>query len=375
MSSAGTAPGSHGQRQQASSSAAAAAATAATMTNTPSSTQVISSAHNDYIHKISFDTYGRRMATCSADRWVRVWDLDDNGRWLLGAQWLAHRGGVTDLSWAHPEFGSIIATAGTDLEAKIWEERNTSPSSTSNSMSFAVSGSTPTAAGNSPASRWNVKASLTEARKAVTCVEFAPRHWGLKLAVGSADGGIRIYEAVDIMNLSQWPLAATLQPFGDTATDGGCTSISWCTGRFEPPTLVAAGSHLVVFRYSESARAWQPLLNLPSPDRGDVLDVAWAPNVGRTYHYIASAEGDALLIYKLKREMKEVGDDGGGKKQQHVLTLDSSQTLDAPAWTCNWNITGTVLASSGDSGVVDLYKSKNDGTFEIVSRINGQPGS
>lgn len=78
----------------------------------------------------------------------------------------AHRGGVSMLSWGHPEYGSLIATCGTDHEAKIWEERTNS----------------------SAASRWTAKAQLTEARKAVSCLEFAPRHWGLKLATGSADG-------------------------------------------------------------------------------------------------------------------------------------------------------------------------------------------
>jgi len=107
------------------------------------------------------------MATCSGDRFVRVWDLADNGEWGLVGEWQAHRGSVSMLSWGHPEFGSLIATCGSDHEAKIFEERT---NATSN------------------ASRWTAKAQLTEARKPVACVEFAPRHWGLKLATGSADG-------------------------------------------------------------------------------------------------------------------------------------------------------------------------------------------
>ncbi len=82
-------------------------------------------------------------------------------------EWQAHKGSVSMLSWGHPEFGSLIATCGADHEAKIFEERTNATSA---------------------ASRWTAKAQLTEARKAVNCVEFAPRHWGLKLATGSADG-------------------------------------------------------------------------------------------------------------------------------------------------------------------------------------------
>lgn len=75
-----------------------------------SSTQVISSMHQDYIHGCAFDIYGRRMATCSGDRFVRVWDLTDSGEWSLVGEWQAHRGSVSMLSWGHPEFGSLIAT-------------------------------------------------------------------------------------------------------------------------------------------------------------------------------------------------------------------------------------------------------------------------
>jgi nucleoporin SEH1 len=327
-----------------------------------SSTQVINSMHLDYVQKVSFDTYGRRMATCSGDRFVRVWDLTDTGEWTLVAQWQAHRGAVTSLDWAHPEFGSLLATCGSDHDAKIWEER------TSNSA-------------GSVSSRWTTKATLTEARRAVSCLEFSPRHWGLKLAVGSADGCVRIYEAIDIMNLAQWPLAATLQAFEGNKL--GCTCLSWCTGRFEPPTLVVGGSHLIVYRYSDIARAWQPLMQLPAPNKGDVLDVAWSPNVGRRYHYIASAEDQQLRIYKLNRVMtttsnasSEGSTDNKGnakKSESHddQLSLMSSQTVPANAWRCQWNVTGTVLASSGDSGVVQLWKTNYDGQFQCVSQIQG----
>ncbi|GKY91330.1 hypothetical protein MPSEU_000105200 [Mayamaea pseudoterrestris] len=334
-----------------------------------SSPQVLSSFHSDYIYHVSFDTYGRRMATCSGDRFVRVWDLTDTGEWTMSGQYQAHRGSVLSLAWAHPEYGCLLATAGSDQEAKIWEER--SP--------MAVGAGT-TTSGNNAASavssgRWNLKASLAEARRSVTCLEFSPRHFGLKLAVGSSDGCVRIYEAVDINNLAQWPLAATLECFAETTTHKlGCTSLSWCNGRFEPQTLVAGGSHCVIYRYMESSRAWQAILTLQVPVSGPdhhrpVLDVAWAPNVGRRFHYIASAEGEHIKVFKLLRDIVEDHDGGEGSKEVKTLTLDSTQMVDASAWRCQWNVTGTVLASSGDAGVVQLWKSNSEGQFICVSNV------
>lgn len=54
--------------------------------------------------------------------------------------------------------------------------------------------------------RWQRKAQLSDSKKAVNDVQFAPRHLGLKLAAASADGIVRIYEASDVFSLNYWPL-------------------------------------------------------------------------------------------------------------------------------------------------------------------------
>ncbi len=57
-----------------------------------------------------------------------------------------------------------------------------------------------------PPAKWICRATLRESPRAVKDVEFAPRHLGLRLAAAGADGVVRVYEAVDVMNLSHWPL-------------------------------------------------------------------------------------------------------------------------------------------------------------------------
>jgi hypothetical protein len=57
-----------------------------------------------------------------------------------------------------------------------------------------------------PPAKWICRATLRESPRAVRDVEFAPRHVGLRLAAAGADGVVRVYEAVDVMNLSHWPL-------------------------------------------------------------------------------------------------------------------------------------------------------------------------
>eukprot|EP00590_Aulacoseira_subarctica_P010934 CAMPEP_0172423298 /NCGR_PEP_ID=MMETSP1064-20121228/15050_1 /TAXON_ID=202472 /ORGANISM="Aulacoseira subarctica , Strain CCAP 1002/5" /LENGTH=386 /DNA_ID=CAMNT_0013164589 /DNA_START=107 /DNA_END=1267 /DNA_ORIENTATION=- len=340
-----------------------------------SSFTTLPSLHLDYIHDISFDHYGRRLATCSGDRTIRVWDLDcSTGQWVSdnkGMEWQAHKGTVNKLSWAHPEFGQLLASAGSDHAVIIWEEREQQQQDSGASS-----------AQQQATTHWASKAQLNDARKSVTCVSFAPRHLGLKIAAGSADGVVRIYEAIDVMNLNHWPLNGTIdaettdQSAEESAVQQllGVTCLAWGTGRLlEPPTLAIGTSNgsVGVYRYSDTARQWQILLKLPG--QGGVLDVAWAPNVGRSFHWIATAGKDRVLrVHTLKRCNR-----GGTKSNSNDIAevpyeLESSQVLQSgtsEVWRCAWNVTGTVLASSGDGGIVRMWKTDFHNQWKCVAEV------
>ncbi|GMI32397.1 hypothetical protein TrCOL_g236 [Triparma columacea] len=143
-----------------------------------------SSSQADYIHDIKFDYYGRRIATCSGDQRVTVYNLDEGGSWVLkpGCEWKAHKGVVWRCAWAHPEFGQLLATCGADQMAHIWEEQE---------GGFDNHGSTPSGLGSGLHTRWVQKAQLTEARKAVNCIEVSLCEGGegKGRARGGQDGG------------------------------------------------------------------------------------------------------------------------------------------------------------------------------------------
>ena len=68
---------------------------------------------------------------------------------------------------------------------------------------------------------WVRRTNLVDSRTSVTDVKFAPKSLGLLLATCSADGVVRIYEAPDVMNLSQW----TLQH--EVSCKLPCSCLSW----------------------------------------------------------------------------------------------------------------------------------------------------
>jgi len=384
---------------------------------TTSVSAVLPSQHADYVSAIAFDHYGRKIATCSADRQVHIWDLDDNGQWVLGNSIsAAHYSGVSGVSWSHPEFGQLLVTSGHDGVAIVWEERTEELAAPTHSHLSEDGGG---GAGSAAAahSRWVERVRLTDARRALSCVKFAPRHLGLTLATGSADGYVRIYEAVDAMNLAHWLLknsfevvedvsapsagttANTPSPTASTHTglELGVRCLDWCTGRFEGPALVVGGSlgSVQMYKYSDTSRSWILYMSLephvtPNGLRRGVLDVAWAPNVGRSFHLIASCGRDGVLrVSKLKRIRKDTAmaetqtdamdtgnsSNGGGSQPIIGYDFDSSQRLESngsEVWKCAWNITGTVLAASGDFGFVSLWKADHKNIWKCVSEVEGE---
>eukprot|EP00581_Thalassiosira_minuscula_P033340 CAMPEP_0183787342 /NCGR_PEP_ID=MMETSP0739-20130205/67495_1 /TAXON_ID=385413 /ORGANISM="Thalassiosira miniscula, Strain CCMP1093" /LENGTH=229 /DNA_ID=CAMNT_0026031423 /DNA_START=32 /DNA_END=720 /DNA_ORIENTATION=+ len=187
------------------------------------------------------------------------------------------------------------------------------------------------------------------------------------------------------MNLNHWKLEAEVE-MSDAADaissneNLGVSSLSWCTGRFEPATLVVGFSsgRVSIYRYNDGQRSWLEAIRLPGHATGNgvprgVLDVAWAPNVGRSYHLIATCGKDnQLKVHRVKRGRGGKGDAAEGSGSQLSLVYEGTEVLDqSQAWRCQWNVTGTVLASSGDGGMVKLWKSDFQGRWKCVSEIVG----
>ncbi len=77
--------------------------------------------HDELIHAVRFDFYGNRLATCSSDQKIKVWEFDRK-MWKLTADWKAHKGSVWRVEWLHPQFGNVLVSCSFDQSVKIWEE-------------------------------------------------------------------------------------------------------------------------------------------------------------------------------------------------------------------------------------------------------------
>lgn len=147
------------------------------------------SQHSDFVHDMSFDFYGKRLATCSSDRKIKIWE-ELGHEWRLEYEWNAHQASVWKVEWAHPEFGQIVASCSFDRTVSIWEDQGmylnagqgavlSSDAATANGGGGAPAAAAAAAVGTKEG--WRNQAQLVDARDSVHDVKFAPRHLGLRL--------------------------------------------------------------------------------------------------------------------------------------------------------------------------------------------------
>lgn len=320
--------------------------------------KVIPTEHKDIIHDVSFDFYGRRMATCSSDHTVKIWDLDDNGEWICTADWRVHSGSVWKVTWAHPEFGQVLATCSFDRTAIVWEEQVGEVSSTN-----TVGRST---------NPWIQRASLVNSNS-VTDIKFSPKHLRLLLALCYKDGVVRIYEAPDIMNLSCWSVQHVI-----TCKLASASCISWNPSRSHPMLAVGsddpssnAGGKVELHEYNSSARKWSKistLMGITDP----VHDVSFAPNVGRSRHLLAIASKDVTIMSIKPSQEKMNSTQGTVVPKPDITTAATLKEHESRVWRVEWNITGTILSSSGDDGRVRLWKANYMDNWKCIGELKGE---
>lgn len=323
--------------------------------------------HKDLIHDVAYDHYGRRMATCSSDQSIKVWDIAEDGTSQQVAHWKAHSGSVWRVTWAHPEFGQVLATCSFDRTATIWEEV-----SAGGDPGHEHGGGS----GSESSSSWVKRTSLVDSRTSVTDVKFAPKHLGLQLATCSSDGMVRIYEAPDVMNLSQW------SPQLEINSKMSCSCIGWNPSRAHLPMIAvgsddpsaAGNSKVQIYEFNESSRKWvkvEAIVGATEP----VHDLAFAPNFGRSYHLLAIASRDVKIV-SLKPVSPGKDLNGGQANYSNYSKFEIRQIAsfnehNSQVWRVSWNVTGTILASSGDDGCVRLWKANYMDTWKSIGLLRG----
>ncbi len=85
--------------------------------------QVVETGHQDVVHDVAVDYYGKRLATSSSDRLIKLFAVGAGDVPTAALGTLAgHEGPVWQVAWAHPKFGSILASCSYDRRVIVWRE-------------------------------------------------------------------------------------------------------------------------------------------------------------------------------------------------------------------------------------------------------------
>ncbi|KAI8990086.1 WD40-repeat-containing domain protein [Pilobolus umbonatus] len=325
--------------------------------------------HEDLIHDVAYDYYGKRLVTCSSDQRLKVWDFverEESSAWELNDAWKAHDSSILKACWSRPEYGQVIASCSFDRQVKIWEEQTTEPRNSQK--------------------RWAERFRLVESRGAVLDIAFAPTHNALRLATCSSDGNIRIYEALEPTNLAQWSqmeefeIGSLSYGSADMKDSGYC--FDWCPNR-SPTAMMVVGlgkeNAARIFKHDGHNR-WYPGEFLTGHTE-EVHDVSWAPSMARSYQLIATACKDhSVRIFKLTEHsphprggrgaLSPTGTPIHHNKYMHVELLAEFKDHEAEVWRVEWNVTGTILSSSGDDGKLRLWKADFNGKWRQLAVIS-----
>eukprot|EP01111_Echinosteliopsis_oligospora_P000479 TRINITY_DN10526_c0_g1_i1.p1 TRINITY_DN10526_c0_g1~~TRINITY_DN10526_c0_g1_i1.p1 ORF type:complete len:309 (+),score=75.44 TRINITY_DN10526_c0_g1_i1:157-1083(+) len=298
---------------------------------------VVDTQHADMIHDAQFDYYGKRVATCSSDKSIKIFSVGDSANNSFLAELRGHEGPVWQVSWAHPKYGSIIASCSYDRKVFIWKEINPN--------------------------QWQIIFQFSGHELSVNAIAWAPHEHGLILACASSDGTISILTCRDN---NEWTSTNIPQ-----AHQIGVNAVSWApavaagslvVGQGAATTtqkrLVSGGCDNSVKIWVEVNNRWEVEHRLEGDHKEWVRDVCWAPNIGLPTNIIASCSQDSTVIIWTQEDVKSTW-----------VPRTLPKFTDA-VWRVSWSVTGNILAVASGDNKVSLWKEGVDGEWKKIEQMD-----
>jgi len=367
----------------------------------------IVTSHEDLIHDAQLDYYGKRLATCSSDRTIKIYDVAENGERTQVADLTGHDGPVWQIAWAHPRFGNILASCSYDRQVFVWKEM--SPNMWAQIYKYAgheQSGAPRMT--QSAGESWLMQCCVSvgsqlncmesAGARSLPCVRLVGRlhqrahsPWfaflksiPLQLHSPATPPPCEMWPSLDRMaaHLLRYCFDPSWPADDDTwstkiinkAHSTGCNAVSWApafaagaTASADMPAqvqgkrLVSGGSDNLVkiWRYIEGSDSWEAESEL-NRHTDWVRDVAWAPSLGAPDSMVASCSQDKKVIIWTE----DTTQDDAGKWAPREIQFS------CVIWRVSWSVTGNILAVSGGDNLVSLWKQNLLGDWEQIGSLS-----
>lgn len=297
------------------------------------------------IQSLSFNFFGTRLAICSADGNIQVWELCNN-KWRMINRWQSgHSGAIFKVRWAHPEFGSLLATCSFDKTVILFEE-------------------------NPLDNTWKRLSQLVEGHEPVEDIQFAPPNRRLQLAVCSSHGEIRLYEPASPVNLKLWNSTHIF-----VASPLGSNSIVWNPCSLHPIMMLIGNNDMQKAREkfnknfdgpvetlqlwgpSEDGKQWEKIFVPDNSHERSVVDISWAMLMGRSKHIVATGDIEGgIIIWRI---------DSKG-------FMEIEEQIKSPCrriYNLAWDLMGTTLSTTGDDNILRIWKKNLQGKWLNLQEI------
>ncbi|KAK0551726.1 GTPase-activating protein S13 [Tilletia horrida] len=306
----------------------------------------IETSHEDMI----LDFYGKRLATCSSDRTIKVFDVVDGAVGTQRATLRGHEGPVWQVAWAHPKFGPILASCSYDGKVLIWKD-NGAAGQSAGGYGAQGYGQSAEAGGWTQIKEHKVHDASDDGSWAVHKVKAHPSGCNAVSWAPATPPGSLIS--------AQQPVQ---QRPGETGAD---TNAEQYVRRF----ATAGGDSLVkIWEYKNDVAQYVQIETLQGHTDW-VRDVAFAPNIGLPRTYLASASQDrTVLIWTQDGPSSPwISTPLNPNSASAATDKEGASKFPDTVWRLSWSVSGNVLAVSCGDGKVTLWKENLKGKWECVS--------
>lgn len=303
------------------------------------------------VKDVAINWHGTKMAVCS-NNCVDIWSKNSQDQWIkepVGID-LDKSKVIQRVTWTHPEFGQVLAMS-TLNEITIWEF-------TADSGGTWINRTTQT---------------ISEPRHLViNDVKFSPAYSGvvknrnLELAycTDSGQGQLKIWRCKNANDLKDWEIVKEInakEPFTFTCLD-------WYVSPSE--SLIAVGTvdnsvreqqgQVRLYEYDTQRQDWLFRDVVAKSLNSKVYDVSFAPNPGRSFHTVAVAASD-LQVKSFRLE----GDRISLVREKENVVDDQENRVQV--WKVSWSCLGTSLCTTGDDGLLRMWK--NSAHWECTRKL------